>query len=136
MSNEVIQVRADEDGCVYICDLTTKTWKKVCDIVKIDDLPASVRQKLCIVQESVDALHIYRQDSFAGTVRYIMGDFGKVVQLKSEVDDCVYICNLLTGKWQKLCDIATPDDMPYDIKEQVAVIQKSMDELCRSHNRR
>jgi hypothetical protein len=61
-----------------------------------------------------------------------MGDFSKVVQLKSEVDDCVYICNLLTGKWQKVCDVTTPDAMPHDIKEQVAVIQKSMDELCRS----
>jgi hypothetical protein len=56
MPNEVIQVKADEDGCVYICELATKTWKKVCDIVKIDDLPVSVRQKLCVAQESVKAL--------------------------------------------------------------------------------
>jgi hypothetical protein len=55
----------------------------------------------------------------------------ETIQIRSEKDGCVYICNLVTGKWQKLCDVTTPDAMPEDIKEQVAAVWKSMEELCR-----
>jgi hypothetical protein len=74
-----------------------------------------------------------------------LGDSSKVVQLKSEADGCAYICNLLTKKWQKLCDVVAPDEMPRDIKrtgggyagvnggvmpQEIENINKALSELC------
>jgi hypothetical protein len=46
MSNEVIQIKANEDDCVYIYNVELKKWSKLCDIKSSADLPASVKQKL------------------------------------------------------------------------------------------
>jgi hypothetical protein len=54
--NEVIQIKSDEDGCVYLCDLATGKWRKVCDIAASDELPESVRRKLDVAWRGMKAL--------------------------------------------------------------------------------
>lgn len=54
----------------------------------------------------------------------------EVIQIESEKDGYVYICNLTTGKWQKVCDISSIKEIPEDIKAQVAAMRQSMEELC------
>jgi hypothetical protein len=48
-----------------------------------------------------------------------MGDFSAVAQLKSEEDGCVYIYHPRTGRWQKLCDVTSAENIPQDIKAQI-----------------
>jgi hypothetical protein len=40
--SEVIQIKADEDGCVYLYNVATDAWQKLCDI-EAGELPESVR---------------------------------------------------------------------------------------------
>ena len=49
---DVIQVKADEDGCIYIYDNNTKTWQKFCSHIPVRDVPKSVWEKLSGVQRS------------------------------------------------------------------------------------
>ena len=55
-TGEVLQIKADEDGCVYVCNLAAGKWQKVCDIVTPRDLPESVRKKLRIAEQAVNDL--------------------------------------------------------------------------------
>jgi hypothetical protein len=50
---EILQIKADEDGCVYVCNLATGKWQKVCDITTPRELPESVRKKLRIAERAV-----------------------------------------------------------------------------------
>jgi hypothetical protein len=54
MGTEVIQIKSDEDGCVYIYNLTSDTWSKLCDI-ETQKLPQSVRVKVQKMQRSIPA---------------------------------------------------------------------------------
>jgi hypothetical protein len=51
MGTEVIQIKAEEDGCVYIYNFLTRNWSKLCD-VKAPELPNSVTRKIQEVQRS------------------------------------------------------------------------------------
>ena len=44
--DNVIQVKAVEDGCVYLFDKNTGKCQKVCDVTTADDLPVSVREQI------------------------------------------------------------------------------------------
>jgi hypothetical protein len=52
MGSEVIQVKADEDDCIYMYSVETDRWSKVCDIPQMKDLPPSVREKIAKMQRS------------------------------------------------------------------------------------
>jgi hypothetical protein len=56
MGTETIQIRSEEDGCIYIYNFTTRTWSKQCD-VKTPELPNSIRQKIQEVQHSTASTH-------------------------------------------------------------------------------
>jgi hypothetical protein len=45
-SNDVVQIEAVEDGCLYVYAFATGSWTKVCRIASFDDLPRSVKNKL------------------------------------------------------------------------------------------
>jgi hypothetical protein len=51
--NEIIQIKADEDGCIYMYNLATGTWQKVCDVIAPNELPASVARKVAEMQRSM-----------------------------------------------------------------------------------
>jgi hypothetical protein len=51
MGIETIQVKSEEDGCLYIYNFTTRTWSKQCDVKPLE-LPNSVRQKIQEIQRS------------------------------------------------------------------------------------
>jgi hypothetical protein len=57
MTNDTLQIKADEDGWIYLCDLGTGVWKKICDITKKSDLPESVRRKLDFARRTMEALN-------------------------------------------------------------------------------
>jgi hypothetical protein len=40
--NDSFQIRAEEDGCLYIFSLALGKWQKVCDNVLLKDVPKSV----------------------------------------------------------------------------------------------
>ena len=48
-----------------------------------------------------------------------------VLQISSDDEDCVYIYNYNTGKWQKLCDIKSVEDIPESIKQKLQTAQRS-----------
>jgi len=50
--SKLIQVPADEDGCIYIYNTMSKTWQKLVD-VKAPDIPASVREAVSEMQRSM-----------------------------------------------------------------------------------
>jgi hypothetical protein len=50
--NDRFQAVAEEDGCVYIYDLTAKKWQKVCDDIGAKSVPKSVWDKLKMTQET------------------------------------------------------------------------------------
>jgi hypothetical protein len=50
--NEVIQVKADEDDCVYLYDAAAKTWQKICDVKTTLELPDSVKRKVREMQSA------------------------------------------------------------------------------------
>jgi len=49
---ELIQIKADEDGCIYIYNVDTLKWQKLCDIKSIKELPNSVKTKVLEMQRS------------------------------------------------------------------------------------
>jgi len=49
---ELIQVKADEDGCVYIYNVDTEIWQKLSNVKSIEDLPNSVKTKVQRMQRS------------------------------------------------------------------------------------
>jgi hypothetical protein len=54
---------------------------------------------------------------------------GEIIQIKSETDGCVYICNLVTGKWQKVCDISSIGEMPEDVQAKLDVAKRGLEAL-------
>jgi hypothetical protein len=54
---------------------------------------------------------------------------GEIIQIKSETDGCVYICNLLTGKWQKVCDIVSIGEMPEDVRAKFDMARRGLEAL-------
>ena len=54
----IIQFMAKEDGCIYFYDENLKTWKKICDIKSLSDLPLSVREQIREAQNNAE--HILR----------------------------------------------------------------------------
>jgi hypothetical protein len=55
--NEVIQIKSEKDGCVYICNLTTGKWQKVCDISSIKEMPEDVQAKFDVARRGLEALN-------------------------------------------------------------------------------
>ena len=51
MGKDVIQIKADEDGCIYIYDVATDSWQKICDVNK-RELPDSIREKVVRLQRA------------------------------------------------------------------------------------
>lgn len=52
MGIETIQIRAEEDGCIYAYNLETKEWARICKINTPKDLPDSIKNKICEIQRS------------------------------------------------------------------------------------
>jgi hypothetical protein len=51
--NEIIQIKADENDCIYLYNIASGTWQKICDIKSTDGLPESVKKKVRQMQESI-----------------------------------------------------------------------------------
>jgi hypothetical protein len=45
MGKHVIQIPS-EDGCLYVYDVDKQTLKKLCDIERLEDIPADVLETL------------------------------------------------------------------------------------------
>jgi len=50
---EIIQIKANEDGCIYIYNVGTKTWQKLSEIESTRELPKSVRNKIAAMQITI-----------------------------------------------------------------------------------
>ena len=50
--NETIQIKADEDDCIYLFDVDTKKWQKLCDVKAPKELPDSVKLKIAEMQRA------------------------------------------------------------------------------------
>ena len=50
--NEVIQIKANEDGCIYLYNVATESWQKVCDIKTANEIPDSVKSKIQKMQRT------------------------------------------------------------------------------------
>jgi hypothetical protein len=46
MGSAVKQFPATEDGCVYFYDVRLGRYRKICDILTFDELPASVKRQI------------------------------------------------------------------------------------------
>jgi hypothetical protein len=44
------------------------------------------------------------------------------IQIKAREDDCIYIYNATSDKWQKLCDVDAP---PKSVQETIVKMQRS-----------
>jgi len=49
---ELIQIKANGDGCTYVYNVDTKKWQKVCDVENAKKLPNSVRAKIVEMKRS------------------------------------------------------------------------------------
>jgi hypothetical protein len=50
--NETIQIKAEEDGCIYIYDVAARTWQKLCFTRVAADIPESVKMKIREMQST------------------------------------------------------------------------------------
>jgi len=50
MSN-LMQFPSTEDGCVYFYDTRLKRYRKICDVLTFDELPASVKRQIKAAKE-------------------------------------------------------------------------------------
>jgi hypothetical protein len=53
MGKHVIQIPS-EDGDIYIYDTDKKTFRKACDVEKLEDLPADVKETLRTINLSIE----------------------------------------------------------------------------------
>jgi len=49
---ELIQIKANEDGCTYMYNVDTKTWQNLSNIENAHNLPDSVKAKILDMQLS------------------------------------------------------------------------------------
>ncbi|MDR1232502.1 MAG: hypothetical protein LBK61_14005 [Spirochaetaceae bacterium] len=52
-----------------------------------------------------------------------MGD-DKYVQYKADEDKCIYLYNTELRKWQRICDIGSPSELPISVIRQVRADKK------------
>jgi hypothetical protein len=52
MGVETIQIKAEEDGCIYAYNFETKEWTKICKLKTSKELPDSIRRKAEEIQRS------------------------------------------------------------------------------------
>ena len=43
----------------------------------------------------------------------------EIVQFKSEEDNCIYFYDEKIQKYRKICDIDSPRDLPYSVRNQI-----------------
>ena len=49
--NSLKQFPSTEDGCVYFYDAHLKRYRKICDVLTFDELPASVKKQIKAAKE-------------------------------------------------------------------------------------
>ena len=52
MGRDVLQIEAEEDGCVYVYDYDVQNWKRLCDVKSAAEIPESVKSKLRVAQQA------------------------------------------------------------------------------------
>jgi hypothetical protein len=55
--NETVQIESEEDGCTYVCNLSTGKWQRVCEITSIREVPEDIRIMLDTLRRSLEALY-------------------------------------------------------------------------------
>ena len=45
-----LQIKAEEDNCLYVLNLSTRKWHKVCEDLPLKDIPKSVWDKVEVMR--------------------------------------------------------------------------------------